>query len=97
MATKKSKRVMEQRKKTCDVASLVYPKGNRELVRVVAIIKGVTSAEIWRRALLKYVGLSSWISQEDADDLKDVETRDEAKYALLHLRRKYNHELAEGK
>jgi hypothetical protein len=97
MATKRSQIVMKLRKKTSDQIAFVCPKGGRELVRIAAVFKGVTSAEIWRRALLKYLGISRWISAEDAEDLKDVETPEEAKYALIHLRRKYKNAMAEGK
>jgi hypothetical protein len=59
MAKKESIRVMEQRKRACDIISFVIPKGGKYLVRAQALREGLTVAEMMRRAILARCGLES--------------------------------------
>ena len=88
MATKESKRVEEHRRKYFDRISLLIEKGGNALVNVLAIREGVTKAEVVRRSILARAGLRSMPFPDDLKALAEVETQEEADYAIMHLQRK---------
>jgi len=59
MATDRSERVMQQRKRDYDQISFVISKGGKYLARAQALRESVTVAEMIRRAILARCGLES--------------------------------------
>lgn len=59
MATKGSKRVMDQRRRDYDRISFVVDKDAKHLIRAQALREGVSSAEMIRRAILARCGLEN--------------------------------------
>ena len=88
MATKESKRVDEHRRKYFDRISSLIEKGGNFLINVLAIREGVTKAEVIRRSILARAGLRSMPFPDDLNALEEVETKEEAEYAIMHLQRK---------
>ena len=88
MATKESKRVEEHRRRYFDRISLLIEKGGNALINVLAIREGVKKAEVVRRSILARAGLRSMPFPDDLKALAEVETQEEADYAIMHLQRK---------
>lgn len=88
MATKESKRVDEHRKKYFDRISSLIEKGGNSLINTLAIREGVPKAEVIRRSILARAGLRSMPFPDDLNALEEVETKEEADYAIMHLQRK---------
>ena len=88
MATKESKRVDEHRRKYFDRISSLIEKGGNALINTLAIREGVTKAEVIRRSILARAGLRYMPFPDDLKALEEVETQDEAEYAIGHLQRK---------
>lgn len=88
MATKESKRVDEHRRKYFDRISSLIEKGGNALINTLAIREGVTKAEVIRRSILARAGLRSMPFPDDLNALEEVETKEEANYAIMHLQRK---------
>lgn len=81
----RSARVMEQRAKNYDRFSCLIDKGGNQLIRVGALREGVSMAELIRRAILAYIGLSGIPSGADLEALKAATTTDQAREAIKNL------------
>ena len=88
MATLESKRVQRHRKQYFDRVSCLIEKGGNALIGVLAIREGIKKAEVIRRSILSRAGLRMMPYPEDLDALAEVETKEEAEYAIMHLQRK---------
>ena len=88
MATLESKRVQAHRRHYFDRVSLLIEKGGNALINVLAIREGVKKAEVVRRSILARAGLRAMPYPDDLEALAEVETQEEAQYALFHLQRK---------
>lgn len=85
MANKDSIRVMQQREREFDRVSILIKKGGKHLLHAQAKREDVTVAEMMRRAILARAGLKRLPDASELEQLADVETRDEARKALLAL------------
>lgn len=88
MATEESKRVAAHRKFNCDRITTLIDKGGRWLLRAQAMREGITLAEMIRRAIYARCGLHRLPAKEDLEELSEVQTQEEADYAIRHLQRK---------
>ena len=82
MATEKSKRDLEQRKRDYDQVSFLIPKGGRRLLRAMGIKERCTAADVIRRAVLARAGLERVPAEEELKTLDAAETPREAAEAL---------------
>ncbi len=86
MATKQSERTMRSRKKK-DQISFLAPHGCRELLRVLALRDELPYSDVLRNAVLDAACFYHWPSEEEIEHLRDVETKEEAEYAISWIAR----------
>jgi hypothetical protein len=87
MATEKSKRDLEQRKRDYDQISFLIPKGGRRLLRALGIRERCTAADVIRRAVMSRAGLERIPNEKNLEKLDAAESRKEATDALIACQR----------
>lgn len=87
MATEKSKRDLEQRKRDYDQISFLIPKGGRRLLRALGIKERCTAADVIRRAVMSRAGLDRVPDENNLAKLDAAGTRREVTDALIACQR----------
>lgn len=83
MATEKSKRDLEQRRRDYDQVSFLIPKGGRRLLRALGIKERCTAADVIRQAVFARAGLEHLPDETNLAKLDAAETSREAADALI--------------
>lgn len=87
MATEKSKRDLEQRRRDYEQISFLIPKGGRRLLRALGMKERRPAADVIRSAVLARAGLERVPDESNLAKLDAAETRKEVTDALIACQR----------